>query len=1477
MGIGLTGQGGAVMEKQAHPRGQLLDHILGQVMRCKGGLTAQGAGFRLIEVQGLETLQQNHKKSATRGAMDQNQRPGESQAWDDLGVIRPPSDGASDPPGSSSGFSRGPGEHSVAPGGDAPAAAAGGEWSKPPSETPPWRAPREKASDTSNLPPWERKDFFESPLPKWGTPGGIPGEDVPVRRRRFDDGPAGRSAKGGAFDEGGRAGGVDFSLLDRRSDQGGSTWKTPIGNRPKDRDVEFDPRGAFAGEIDQGPRVPREVLSSDNDRWSAVIGAQPRRGRDREPYDSPRPSGVAGPGEGAGFKADRGFRRDPGLRDDWGGGRGGAGAGGDTGWMDSASSSSSSTSSGRDGSEGPRERWQPRAPPGGDGYARSAPPGYSRGSTSGYHRDNVRRDPRGPPGASSGGGYSRERPSGSSRERPGGYSWESSDGLSRERPGGYSGGTPGGSSRDSPGGYSRGAPGGGFSREDGNGSFRGSRAGSYRDGPGGTGGGASGGYSRERPGGYSRAPPGGSSKEGPGGYVRAHPGGRSRQNPDGFTRALPSGFSRSGPSGTRGPPGFVRERPGVYSKPGADKYSRNAPSGDRRGQDSYDRGSGSYGAGRPSSWERPVMPRVPLSAAERELPKWQVKVKRKRDKARRAWLVGEIGVMRPTPLVRLLNAQRTWMGADDVHALVNLLLAADHGPRAFRVLKWARQMDWYEPSFDTYTKLAADMCRLDKLSRAVEAYDMMITHGMVPTAETYEALVRAHLKHGDAEELRSAHRYYCKMKQFAGYKPSLDVQQALFEVLSSEKAGKSFQRPCEELLLDMQASGFQGTGVMYARLCAGAAKRGDIAKVDSLLGEMQAAEISAPPTIYYNVMLACKQAALSLNPPGTLGNAIEEARGGQETQGGDLEGGKYVWRKGKSAGGKPSRGSLVINRRRAGASASASGNHSDEDASEDESALDSDGEGGSKGERGTGSDGEMARGREGGGEEGPEEAQEEEKVLKERAAAELVDRAERGLRELEERQVARPRHVFLDLMQTLERAGQPEKVEGVWQQMVQAGARPDVSCYTVMAQALCQLGEREKLERLVQELYVKLGLLEELEACFRQMEASGSPANATSYNRLLEGRVCGGQLDGAREVYDTMRAPGGAGADDLTFNLMLDAYGQLGRKEGVREIYNHTLEARRRVQLADDVRSITERVVGTTRVASDEKSRLKLTKQQRETVIGVLLGGGRVESHDFDRTYEIHFEQDQESERRTRVLRHLFELFQPWAQNTPAILPQAEPDGSVRHMLHFATVSHKSFRFYAHQWCPQGTGVIPRLVHRWLSPRALAYWYMYGGFRCPSTGGIILNAKEYSTKEVQLVVHALKARAMDCQHKRRKRENVIRFTDKSATWLWKLMEPYILPEVLDDLKPLEEGDPRRRSRAHAHGHGKKLGSEDDEEDEDEGEDYVDSSEEGEGEEEGDGAEGEDESEGEDGDSDDDRPAASGVSIEPDVDLVRTKA
>ncbi|KAE8669677.1 glycine-rich family protein [Hibiscus syriacus] len=120
------------------------------------------------------------------------------------------------------------------------------------------------------------------------------------------------------------------------------------------------------------------------------------------------------------------------------------------------------------------------------------------------------------------------------------------------------------------------------------------------------------------------------------------------------------------------------------------------------------------------------------------------------------------------------------------------------------------------------------------------------------------------------------------------------------------------------------------------------------------------------------------------------------------------------------------------------------------------------------------------------------------------------------------------------------------------------------------------------------------------------------------------------------------------------------------------------------------------------------------------------------------------------------------------------------------HAIRFSTISHSYFDSFADQFFPKGQPVMPKLIHRWLSPIVLAYWYMYGGYRT-SSGNILLKLKG-SSEGVEKVVKTIKAKFVNCRVKRRGRVFWLGFLGNDSIWFWTLVEPHILDGLKDFLK-----------------------------------------------------------------------------------------
>ena len=122
---------------------------------------------------------------------------------------------------------------------------------------------------------------------------------------------------------------------------------------------------------------------------------------------------------------------------------------------------------------------------------------------------------------------------------------------------------------------------------------------------------------------------------------------------------------------------------------------------------------------------------------------------------------------------------------------------------------------------------------------------------------------------------------------------------------------------------------------------------------------------------------------------------------------------------------------------------------------------------------------------------------------------------------------------------------------------------------------------------------------------------------------------------------------------------------------------------------------------------TDKKSQ-RLTKRQREILIGTLLGDGHLETRTRGNTYRLRVEH---SEKQKEYLFWLYEQFKEWVPQEPK--RKVRTDGRVSYEM--VTISHSAFRFYAHQFYVDGKKVIPKLLSKLLTPIGIAFWYMDDG------------------------------------------------------------------------------------------------------------------------------------------------------------------
>lgn len=197
------------------------------------------------------------------------------------------------------------------------------------------------------------------------------------------------------------------------------------------------------------------------------------------------------------------------------------------------------------------------------------------------------------------------------------------------------------------------------------------------------------------------------------------------------------------------------------------------------------------------------------------------------------------------------------------------------------------------------------------------------------------------------------------------------------------------------------------------------------------------------------------------------------------------------------------------------------------------------------------------------------------------------------------------------------------------------------------------------------------------------------------------------------------------------------------------------------------------------------KKNLKLTARQREILIGTLLGDGHLESQNNSRTYRLKTEH---SLKQKEYVDWLANEFREWVATSPRIrerFVRLRTVSGVYPKYYFNTLSAGSLRFYAQQFYIEGKKVVPRLIHKWLTPLALAVWYMDdGSIKSNRHKTIFLNTQGFTSRDLERLQKAflekfgIKTRLRADRHQRQ-----IYFSAETVDKFLAMIDSYIIPSM----------------------------------------------------------------------------------------------
>ncbi|CAL0318606.1 unnamed protein product [Lupinus luteus] len=391
-----------------------------------------------------------------------------------------------------------------------------------------------------------------------------------------------------------------------------------------------------------------------------------------------------------------------------------------------------------------------------------------------------------------------------------------------------------------------------------------------------------------------------------------------------------------------------------------------------------------------------------------------------------------------------------------------------------------------------------------------------------------------------------------------------------------------------------------------------------------------------------------------------------------------------------------------------------------------------------------------------------------------------------------------PSQAFVYRMDVYSKVGMPMKSLEIFREMQEKLGQTNAAAYNQIIEILCKARELEFAESIMTDfvksdlkplrpsyvyvlnMYFNLELHDKLEEAFFQCLEKCHP-NSTIYSIYLDSLVKVGNLDKAEDIFNQMNQDGTIGVSARTCNIILSGYLSSGNHLKAEKIYDFMCQ--KMYEIESPLMEKLDLILSLSRKIIKKPISLKLSKEQREILIGLLLGGLKIDSDDKRKNHSIRFEFDSNSDSHNVLKSNVHRQFYEWLHPTckPSNDSENVPDK-------FCTIASSSFGFYADQFWSNGQPTIPKLVHRWLSPCVLAYWYMYGGRRS-SSGDILLKMKG-SPEGVESIVKKFKAMSMDCKVKRKGKLFWIGILGSNSASFWKLIEPYILdvndfPEVGD--------------------------------------------------------------------------------------------
>ncbi len=194
------------------------------------------------------------------------------------------------------------------------------------------------------------------------------------------------------------------------------------------------------------------------------------------------------------------------------------------------------------------------------------------------------------------------------------------------------------------------------------------------------------------------------------------------------------------------------------------------------------------------------------------------------------------------------------------------------------------------------------------------------------------------------------------------------------------------------------------------------------------------------------------------------------------------------------------------------------------------------------------------------------------------------------------------------------------------------------------------------------------------------------------------------------------------------------------------------------------------------------KQSLTLSPCQKDIIVGTLLGDASMRLSKGKPVYAIKFEQGIQHK---EYIEHLYQVFEPYCGTGPR--ERFVDKEETRKSIGFTTYRHNDFIFYYNYFYEiqgnKSVKVIRKDIHKFLTPKAVAYWFMGDGTYHKDNSGnrnYLFSTQGFQKSECQRLCDALKLNFNIDSNVHKDREKYrIYVISSSSQKLLDLMKPFI--------------------------------------------------------------------------------------------------